>query len=145
MSNWTHVLGALRIDDIRGLTDMSAETIRAIMGKELQYDDPKEKWDDACDHPEEYLPIGSEGSLHLEVWENPDVHKMTAYTVTVFGDLRDHDSAEEIIDWFMEKVAKISEASFGVRSAFITVENERNGAKNWTYSRLTKGKEEKHG
>ena len=74
--------------------------------------------------------MGSEGSLQKSVWEDPDRSSVAAYTVSIFGDLRDHDSCDEIIDWFKEKCENLM-----VRNAVITVNNERNGTKTWTYER----------
>lgn len=58
---------------------------------------------------------------------------IAAYTVTIFGDLRDHNSAKEIIEWFKNKVDALSQMSFGIRNACITAYNERNGSANWAY------------
>ena len=105
MSNWTHVAGIIRIDDFN----------RCTGGKPLNFEALID------------LPWGSEGFLNMEVWENPDKSSMAGYTVSIFGDLRDHDSADEIIDWFKETCAKFIE----VRQAVITVRNERFGVKNF--------------
>ena len=94
----------------------------------MDYYDSTEKWNEASDHPEHFLPIGSEGSLQMSVWENPDESCMNVFTISVFGDLRDHDSIEEIIKWFDEKCSQL-----WIRQAVITVENERNGTQTKTY------------
>ena len=78
------------------------------------------------------LPRGSEGPLDMTVWVNPDEHRLDGYTVSIFGDLRDHDSADEIIDWFKETCAKFDD---DVRQAVITAENELFGTKNFVYER----------
>lgn len=84
-------------------------------------------------HPEKYLPCGSEGSLHMSIWENSNASCVAAYTVSIFGDLRDHDSAMEIIKWFRHKALLIDCVSFGVRNACVTARNEYYGTENWTY------------
>lgn len=126
MSNWTHVAAIFRVDSLR--LDGHKLDFDKIFGKELSYNDAREMFFEAEDHPEEFLPYGSEGSLKMSVWESPDRSYIAAYTVSVFGDLRDHDSIEEIINWFDEKCKGIS-----IRQAVITVYNEYYGAKTKTY------------
>ena len=127
MSNWTHVAGIIRVDDLRlGDKDLDFED---LIGREILYESPFEEWENADKYPERYLPIGSEGSLQMSVWANPDKSDLAAYTVSIFGDLRDHDNAQEIIDWFKKTCEK-----FLVRNAVIVVENERNGQVSWTYA-----------
>ena len=128
MSNWTHVAGIARINAIR--CDNATMDFDRIFGKELNYDDETKIWDEYYRNPELFLPAGREGSLHKSVWVNPDISHLAAYTVSIFGDLRDHDSPSEIVDWFKEKLE-----NFWVRNATITVENEWNGTVNWTYER----------
>lgn len=115
-----------RIDDVRfsGNKIDFAEKI----GRGLHFDDSDEVFDEARQHPERFLPCGSEGSLEMSVWTNPDIHCIAAYTVSVFGDLRDHDSVDEIIAWFDAKCKSLEESVI-IRQAVITVENERFGAR----------------
>ena len=135
MSNWTHVAGIVRIDSFRGLFFGIEPDFEAIFGKELNFDDPEERWDDAQHNPEKYLPLGSEGSLHMSLWINPDSHDFAAYTVSIFGDLRDHQDPDEIIVWFEEKCSKVM-----VRNACITVYNEWYGTRNWVYEQENEDK-----
>ena len=127
MSNWTHVAGIIRVDAFRFGNDITKDFDK-IIGKECLWDSPTEVWDDADDNPDEYLPMGSEGSLQKSIWINPDKHSMDSYTISIFGDLRDHDNVKEIIDWFKEKCKKL-----WVRNAVITVENEWYGTETYTY------------
>ena len=124
MSNWTHVAAIFRIDSL----PHEGKDFTKIFGKELDYYDSTEKWNEASDHPEHFLPLGSECSLQMSIWENPDKSCMNAFTISVFGDLRDHDSIEEIIKWFDEKCSML-----WIRQAVITVENEWNGTQTKTY------------
>lgn len=126
MSNWTHVAAVVRIDGIELLGNRPDPY--KIFGKECLWDDICEVWEDADNYPEDYLPMGSEGSLQMSIWENPDKESLASTTVTIFGDLRDHDDPQEIVDWFKEKLKRVC-----VRQATITVKNERNGTVNWTY------------
>lgn len=124
MSNWTHVAGIVRVDGLR-LAGMDEPNFDELFGKELEYEGD---WEDYELHSELYLPAGSEGSLKKSVWVNPDESYIAAYTVSIFGDLRDHDDPNEIVEWFKEKLKNVL-----VRNATITVENERNGTVNWTW------------
>ena len=128
MSNWTHVAGIIRVDRIRVDDDAEELDFDEILGKECLSDSSREVWDDASKNPDKYMPMGSEGSLQKSVWINPNKGRVDSYTVSVFGDLRDHDSISEIIDWFIEKCNLL-----WVRNAVITVENERYGTKTYTY------------
>lgn len=125
MSNWTHVAGIIRIDDFR--VEDKIPDFDELIGKELHFGDPFAKWDDAYQYPEKYLPLGSEGSLEKSVWMNPNKGSVAAYTVSIFGDLRDHDDPREIVEWFRKICDK-----FTIRNAVIVVENEANGQINWT-------------
>lgn len=126
MSNWTHVAGIIRIDDFR--FNNKIPDFDELIGKELHFEDPFTKWDDAYQYPEKYLPLGSEGSLEKSVWINPNKGCVAAYTVSIFGDLRDHDDPREIVEWFRKICDK-----FTIRNAVIIVENEANGQISWTY------------
>ena len=132
MSNWTHVAGVMRIDDLR-FDAANIPDFKAVFGKTLRFEDD---WpEDLESRKDEYLPMGSEGSLELSVHVNEDVHSMAAYVVTIFGDLRDHDSPDEIINWFKEKYDLINSSDDfigGVRNACIVAENEWNGIRTWT-------------
>lgn len=123
MSNWTHVAAIFRVDSL-----CRDYNFTEMFGKELNWYDSMDKWIEAEEHPEQFLPLGSEGSLNMDVWENPDSSCLAAYTVSVFGDLRDHDSIDEIINWFNEKCKGI-----WIRQAVITVENEMYGMLTKTY------------
>jgi hypothetical protein len=111
MSIWTHVTGIARVDSFRILEDEL--DFSQIFEKELEFEDSN--FDDAINNPDKYLPFGSEGSLKMTVWDNPDKFQMAAYTVSIFGDLRDYDEPEKIIEWFKNKCSKLL-----VRDAVIT-------------------------
>ena len=129
MSSWVHVCGVMRIDDLR-LRDGNPD-FDELIGKECLFNDNYEVWEDAESNPDKYLPMGSEGSLQKSVWINPDKNCIAAYTVTIFGDLRDcyEDDAKKIIQWFKEKAENLL-----VRNAVICVEYEYgNKIETWTY------------
>ena len=123
MSNWTHVAAIFRVDGFYHDYDFTK-----IFGKELNFNDSIGKRAESETHPEQFLPLGSEGSLKMSIWENPDYSCVAAYTVSIFGDLRDHNSIDEIINWFDEKCKGI-----WIRQAVITVENEMYGTSTKTY------------
>lgn len=123
MSNWTHVAAIFRVDGFYHDYDFTK-----IFGKELNSNDSIDKRWESQEHPEQFLPLGSEGSLKMSIWENPDHSCVAAYTVSIFGDLRDHNSIDEIINWFDEKCKGI-----WIRQAVITVENEMYGTSTKTY------------
>lgn len=114
MSAWTHVAAVFRIDGIRdkknigplGNVKWDKITGRTIYDCDWLTEDTYEKrrmkddWDAYSKHPNRFVPTGSEGSLQRLVWINPDKSSMAAYTVTVFGDLRDYDDHEAIHKWF---------------------------------------------
>jgi hypothetical protein len=120
MSVWTHVTGVVRIDSIRISDDIP--NFDKYFGKEWTFDD---MWDDEPAYkefevnPDAFMPSGSEGSLNKSVWINPDRSEMASYVVTIFGDLRDYDTPEDIISWFKDCCKNV-----WVRQAIITVETE---------------------
>lgn len=133
MSTWTHVAGIVRIDMFRllekGESDEKEiiEEMTSHFGKELSFYDVTLKWDDAYEHPEHYLPFGSEGSLKMSVWINPNTHSMAAVTVSIFGDLRDYSDVDGIVEWFKEKCNN----DISVRNACITAQNDCNEPVVW--------------
>ncbi len=139
MSNWTHVSGVVRIDTFGSFDHHSGkpdfEIIGEWFGKELHFGDEEKLWDEADEHPERFLPLGSEGSLRLSVWTNPVPNHTAKYTVTVFGDLRDHDSADEIVAWFKDVCGKIQNSNYvaWIRNAVVLADNEQKGVAAWHY------------
>ena len=119
MSCWTHVAAIVRVDGFRVFDDIEPDW-DSIFGKECLFLASREKWHDAMEHPDKYLPMGSEGSLRKTVWTNPDRGCAAAYTVSIFGDLRDYCSPEDIVEWFKKIVN--SDVIY-VRQACITVTN----------------------
>lgn len=82
MSVWTHVAGVIRVDCIRGISEPE---FNKIFIKSLW-----SEYNSDCN-----MPSGSEGSLDFRVIENPYKDSVAAYTVVIFGDLRDF-GAEDI-------------------------------------------------
>ena len=127
MSNWTHVAAVFRVDDL-SLFIGKAVDMDKVFGKECIWGDDTKKFcrefKKAEAHPEKYLPLGSEGSLHKSVWVNPDPHSVAHFVVTVWGDLRDHDSLDEIESWFRGCCSKLKG---WIRQVACLISNELNG------------------
>ena len=117
MSVWTHVAAVFRIDApkvgmdgprINGYVrpDWDKVTKKEIYDCDWCTEDSyemqrmEESWKEYEEHPERFMPTGSEGSLHRLVWVNPDKCCAARYVVTVFGDLRDYDDHKTIHEWF---------------------------------------------
>lgn len=130
MSQWTHVAAVFRIDAFS--RDLTSEKVEAIIGKELGFEplDPSVAEDG-------YLPMGSEGTLKYAITVNPDVHALAAYTLTVYGDLRDYDSVEELETWFKKCVRGFAL----IRQAVCTIEVEGQQVVNITAISTSKGME----
>lgn len=128
MSNWTHVAAIARIDFIPFI-DKNVPNFEKVFGKTLLWESPTEVWDEADEHPERFMPLGSEGSLTMTVWENPDKCCVDHFTVSIFGDLRDHDDPQGIVDWFK---GKVEEFGYSARNATIVATNECNGSATWS-------------
>lgn len=119
MSQWTHICGCIRYDALRmtGIPFATIEEIKKLIGNTVKFGDEKEKWD-ACN-----VPCGSEGSIQFIFWSNPELSSLTAFTVAIFGDLRDFglEGISEIKDWF-NRVIKAE--GLMVRSAILKIDVE---------------------
>ena len=132
MSQWLQVAAIARIDSLRFnpvSTEEATEKFEAIFGKECSWDSGN--FDDAFEHPESYLPMGSEGSLTMSVWVEPDISCLASYTVSIFGSLRDvyKEDGERIVEWFKKKVS-----SLPTRNAIIDVKSDCNAHIVWVYN-----------
>ena len=90
MSTWTHVSGCIRVDSF---SFMPQPDFKKIFVKSLW----NEKDEGECN-----MPNGSEGSLDYRIIRNPDPDAMSAYTIAIFGDLRDFgkEDKEELVNWW---------------------------------------------
>ena len=120
MSQWTHVNANFRLNSFGKTND---EELIKIFGKSVDYYHMDEiEYDE-----EQYLPMGSEGTLEMSIWHNPNESCMASTTVSVSGDLRDYGSFEEIEEWFNRCCDSFG--GFGIRQAFCQVEVEGYGTK----------------
>lgn len=114
MSQWTHVNSSFRLDSIGSITD---EDIYDVFGRHVGFYD-------LCDFDREYktTPMGSEGSLEIAIYHNPEKSHLASTQVSVFGDLRDFGGEwgiKKLKQWFDECCAK-----FVVRQAIIQIRDE---------------------
>ena len=117
MSIWTHVNGQIRIDDMRFGTDSNLSIIKNIIGNTCDYHSTDEEWEKCS------VPTGSEGSLQYSIIENPDKSSLAAYTVAIWGDLRDFSDkdVDKIRVWF-DKI--LNSSGLWIRQAVLQIEVE---------------------
>lgn len=128
MSAWVHVAAIARIDHIPILHGGAGVDFDKAFGKECLWDSDESVWYDAEYNKDDYLPMGSEGSLRKTVWVNPHENHADHYTVSIFGDLRNVTSGKWIVDWFKKKLEDMY-----VRQATITVMSDYDEDITWTY------------
>lgn len=127
MSIWSQVAMIFRVDyidwDLEGELDFDQ-----LFGKTYTW----EQHADYEAHPETYLPMGSEGSLEMSVWTNPQESYADRYTVSIFGSLRDHyaKDVEALLAWFDQKCAL---EQLDLRQATLTIQNDEVGTVTKTY------------
>ena len=125
-------LGGTAAPDSPGMFEYEGKTLspealaERVIGRELVFPDMNglgidaspEEYQDACDaydalwaereeHPEEFLPCGSEGSCRIFV--NAEGYGRCVVTVT--GDLRDfggQDDIQSVCDWFERACGRVS-------------------------------------
>lgn len=128
MSAWVHVAAIARIDYLPILHNGEEIDFDTAFGKECLCGWGSEEFEYATEHKDEFLPMGSEGSLRKTVWVNPHKNHADQYTVSIFGDLRDVTSGRWIVDWFKKKLDDMY-----VRQAAITVMSDYDEDVTWTY------------
>lgn len=110
MGMWTHCEGAMCIIG----TDEELKTVDILIGKELNYNSSREEWEYAFEHRDEYMPLGSEGSIHLRKTRKrkpvkslySDEQRFKKYYVFE-GNLRDVMDTSGVVHWFSELLYKI--------------------------------------
>lgn len=95
MSIWTHVAAVIRFD---------SNSMRM----------PEFKPDLNCG-----VPCGSEGGLTTTLWTNPNTSSRAAYVANIFGDLRNYDDVDQIIEY----LNRITNGKM-VRSGIATIQVE---------------------
>lgn len=109
MSQWTHINAVIRFDSLRavGLPGLPN------LGNTCTYESDRKDWDD-CN-----VPMGSEGSMQYQVWDNPHTGSLAAYTAMFWGDLRDYEDDKEILEYF----ARITKGQM-IRSGLLEIDIE---------------------
>ena len=118
MSVWTHVVGVIRYDSF-----YNDEPDVVITGGSRNVEFQLAH----CN-----IPCGSEGGLQISKWTNPSMSSIAKYVITIFGDLRDYDDEEEIINYFDE----ITKGQF-VRQANFTIMVEGNKSRVFVWDNET--------
>ena len=99
------------------MREIDDDEIYDVFGRHVGYDD-------LFDFDGEYktTPMGSEGSLEINIYHNPEDSHLASTQVSVFGDLRDFGGKwgiEKLKQWFDECCAK-----FIVRQTVIQIRDE---------------------
>ena len=123
MSIWTHVNAVFRLDSMFPIQD---EEIEKIFGKKVAFDDLSKHY--KKQGKTKTLPMGSEGSLEMSIWHNPDAYCIPSTTVSIFGDLRDYDDVEGLKTWFDSACGSIPPSKgYWIRQAVIQINVEGAG------------------
>ena len=95
MSVWTHVNCSIRIDAVR-INDSGKSKITELkkkLGKIIE-------WEDLSTVPDNPIPNGTEGSLRYQIIKNTDRASLAAYLIIIWGDLRDYNDHNEVLQYF---------------------------------------------
>ena len=111
MSVWTYCKGTICVIGTIGDLDV----VNDMIGRELKYDSPIEEWNDAIEHPERYLPYGTEGSIHLRKTRRRKPLKSLYSEDIVYkkvylfeGNLRSYNGSENtVLRWFQDFIFDI--------------------------------------
>jgi hypothetical protein len=118
MSQWTHVAGIIRLDDlgynlVKGMTvkekqEKIREAVTRALGTATSRDldnFDQETWNKCT------CPQGSEGSLQYDVIPNSDkdTHSMSWGSINIWGDLRDFGNGDvyKIREWFQKSIDRL--------------------------------------
>jgi hypothetical protein len=109
MSQWTHLAGLIRLDNIGhvlirrapgfDLNKIAEESIKEAMGNICNWDSPMGDWNKCT------VPIGSEGSLQYELRVAPTKEGDNSLNwgyISIWGDLRDYglEDYPKLKEWF---------------------------------------------
>jgi len=114
MSQWTHVNASIRFD----MTSFN-EKFKPQLGEMVLWDDDddEEMRGLPIEHFNGFIPEGSEGSLQYNIWEGTRESSAANCTVSIWGDLRNYDNVEEILEYFNKIVEGKS-----IRSGVLEIE-----------------------
>jgi hypothetical protein len=103
MSQWTHINGSIRIDYLQ-LENPDKEIIEDIkkhFGNICDFYSNREMWKN-CN-----VPLGSEGSVQYDVQLTGDAHSLARVRIQIWGDLRNYENTEEIIEWIKQATKEL--------------------------------------
>lgn len=134
MSIWTHVNAQIRLDSMELLTGSIQKDLEKIIGPTYlpfyeEYDIINDWLNVGYEEKDKVkLPTGSEGSLRVEVIRNKDDHAIASHIISIYGDLRDFDSYDEIQNWWYKLCKDLEDKdkcrAVGIRQAICQVEVE---------------------
>lgn len=101
MSVWTHLNSSLRIDSLRHLMPDAEQRLRKCIEENM-----------------------IEGGLTYELWVNPQVNALAAFTLNIFGDLRDFDNDKAIEEFFQAIIDFTIKNSMCFRNSIIEIDVE---------------------
>ena len=147
MGIWSHVECVIKVDSREAIDDFTKYFGKEIGTDNISYssyenkdqyfadfekliEKHKKEWEAYKEHPEEYLPIGSEGSLHLKSRLQTRVKNTLypyRYKVEIYGGLRDHYDGEAVIDHIKAGIKKLYKNGHCCIKATIDVINDLNG------------------
>jgi hypothetical protein len=116
MSQWTHVCGAIRIDAMPILDNLTTSKIKKLFGNTARFEDGQDVWD-KCN-----VPTGSEGSVQYRIDDNSGEYSLTWGVIYFWGDLRDYDDYNEIYKWIKKSCEHLM-----IRSCSIKIDVEYKG------------------
>lgn len=118
MSQWTHVAGLIRVDNLgecvirfprrADLDELVRECITEKLGNTTADDIEADTW--AEDWEKCTVPCGSEGSLQYRISDYADKNGVAWGDISIWGDLRDFGKEDypELKRWFWESCEKLS-------------------------------------
>ena len=114
MSQWTHIAGLIRVDDlVLSPLDNPKEKIARAFGNTAKYESSKETWD-KCN-----VPYGSEGSVQYQIERTGSNNELAWGVVFIWGDLRNYSGANEIYDWLVNACKDLM-----IRSCIVKIDIE---------------------
>lgn len=106
MSYWTHVAAFFRI----GRNSWSRRTnpdYEKLIGRECLWESPESLWHNQRLHPDNFLPMGAEGSCRMRKVCVDDDITPGGVNIIVFGDLRAVESTDGVEAWFKRACANV--------------------------------------
>lgn len=139
MSQWTHVTGMIRLDNLghcmgphslEKASEIAKENVKKALGNTCTFYSSNEDWDKCS------VPTGSEGSLQYETFfpiNEEAGHSLNWGWISIWGDLRDfgEEDYQDLKNWFtlsMEKLenkdSKDMMAQFMIRDSILAIDIE---------------------